>query len=427
MRDKSDSLFERAQRVIPGGVNSPVRACKSVGTTPRFISKASGSRIFDADGNEYVDYVLSWGPMILGHAHPVVTKAIEQAAAQGTSYGAPTELEVVMAEMITEAFPSIDMVRMVNSGTEAVMSAIRLARGFTGREKILKFEGCYHGHADSLLVKAGSGVATLGIPGSLGVPASLAGLTITVPFNDIEAVQYAVKTHGDDLACVIVEPVAGNMGVVSPEQGFLDVLRDLTRQNGIVLIFDEVITGFRFNYGGYQAVAAVEPDMTCLGKIIGGGLPVGAFGGKREIMSCLAPEGAVYQAGTLSGNPLALTAGIATLEVLRESADYYEWLKRKTFSACADMHELFQQKGIPVRINRAGCMFTIFFTDSEVKDLSSAQTSDTALYGRFYRGMMDNGINIAPSQFEAAFMSFAHTDEDLERTLDACAKTIKEF
>ncbi len=427
MREKSDGLFERAQRVIPGGVNSPVRACKSVGTTPRFISKASGSRLFDADGNEYIDYVLSWGPMILGHAHPVVTRAIEHAAAQGTSYGAPTELEVVMAEMITEAFPSIDMVRMVNSGTEAVMSAIRLARGFTGREKILKFEGCYHGHADSLLVKAGSGVATLGIPGSLGVPHSLAGLTITVPFNDIEAVQYAVKTHGDDLACVIVEPVAGNMGVVSPEPGFLDMLRDLTKQKGIVLIFDEVITGFRFNYGGYQAVAAVEPDMTCLGKVIGGGLPVGAFGGKREIMSCLAPEGAVYQAGTLSGNPLALTAGIATLEVLRESADYYEWLKRKTFSVCADMHELFQQQGIPVRINRAGCMFTIFFTDREVKDLSSAQTSDTALYGRFYRGMMDNGINIAPSQFEAAFMSFAHTDEDLERTLDACAKTIKEF
>lgn len=423
----SEDLFERALRIIPGGVNSPVRACRSVGTTPRFISRASGSRIFDADGNEYIDYVLSWGPMILGHAHPAVTKAIGHAAAQGTSYGAPTELEVIMAELITEAVPSMEMVRMVNSGTEAVMSAIRLARGFTGREKIIKFEGCYHGHADSLLVKAGSGVATLGIPGSLGVPGCLAGLTVTVPFNDPAAFQHAIKTHGDDLACVIVEPVAGNMGVVSPAPGFLDMLRELTMQKGIVLIFDEVITGFRFNYGGYQAVAGVEPDMTCLGKIIGGGLPVGAFGGKREIMSCLAPEGGVYQAGTLSGNPVALSAGIATLEMLKESAGYYEWIKRKAFSLCEDMRELFVQKGIPVCINRAGCMFTIFFSDGEVKDLASARKSDTDLYGRFYRGMMDNGINLAPSQFEAAFVSFAHTDEDLGKTVDACAKTIREL
>jgi len=425
MKQTSRELFERAKHCIPGGVNSPVRAFKAVNATPIFIQRAAGSKIFDVEGNEYVDYVLSWGPMILGHANPFVVAAIEEAARGGTSFGAPTEREVEMACLIIEAFPSIELVRMVNSGTEAVMSAIRLARGYTGRNKILKFEGCYHGHADSLLVKAGSGVATLGIPGSPGIPKALAELTITVPFNDAESFRQAVGLHGDDLAAVIIEPVAGNMGVVLPKPDFLKTIRSETAQRGIILILDEVITGFRFNYGGYQTIADIEPDLTCLGKIIGGGLPVGAFGGRQDIMERLAPAGNVYQAGTLSGNPLAMAAGIATLTALRESADYYELLNRKAFSLCHDMQAAFEQKGLPVRINRAGSMFTLFFTEKEVDNLASASASDTELFARYFAGMLKNGINIAPSQFEASFLSFAHTDEDFEKTLTACEKTLK--
>jgi glutamate-1-semialdehyde 2,1-aminomutase len=362
---------------------------------------------------------------MLGHSHPVVTEAIRQAAGRGTSYGAPTELEVEMAEIIIDAIPSLQMIRMVSSGTEAVMSAIRLARGHTGKNKIIKFAGCYHGHADSLLVKAGSGVATLGIPGSPGIPAALAELTITLPFNNIEAMEAAVEQHGDDLACVIVEPVAGNMGVVLPKPGFLEKLRELTREQGILLIFDEVITGFRLAYGGYQNLIHVEPDLTCLGKIIGGGLPVGAFGGRREIMEKLAPSGPVYQAGTLSGNPIAMTAGLTTLQILRDNRDAYEMLDRRTFHLCDEILALFKQKGLPVKINRAGSMFTLFFTPEDVFDFASASRSDTEGFARYFRGMLTNGINLAPSQFEAAFLSFAHTPDDVEMTLNACAQTLK--
>jgi glutamate-1-semialdehyde 2,1-aminomutase len=425
MSSLSRTLFEKAKKIIPGGVNSPVRAFGSVQSTPVFIREAHGSRIVDADGREYVDYVMSWGPLMLGHSHPVVTEAIRQAAGRGTSYGAPTELEVEMAEIIIDAIPSLQMIRMVSSGTEAVMSAIRLARGHTGKNKIIKFAGCYHGHADSLLVKAGSGVATLGIPGSPGIPAALAELTITLPFNNIEAMEAAVEQHGDDLACVIVEPVAGNMGVVLPKPGFLEKLRELTREQGILLIFDEVITGFRLAYGGYQNLIHVEPDLTCLGKIIGGGLPVGAFGGRREIMEKLAPSGPVYQAGTLSGNPIAMTAGLTTLQILRDNRDAYEMLDRRTFHLCDEILALFKQKGLPVKINRAGSMFTLFFTPEDVFDFASASRSDTEGFARYFRGMLTNGINLAPSQFEAAFLSFAHTPDDVEMTLNACAQTLK--
>jgi glutamate-1-semialdehyde 2,1-aminomutase len=425
MTSCSQMLFDRAKKIIPGGVNSPVRAFGSVQATPIFIREAQGSRIIDVDGKEYVDYVMSWGPMILGHSHPLVTEAICQAAGRGTSYGAPTELEVEMAELIIDSIPSLEMVRMVSSGTEAVMSAIRLARGYTGKNKIIKFTGCYHGHADSMLVKAGSGVATLGIPGSPGVPAALAELTITVPFNDIEALETAVQDHRDDLACVIIEPVAGNMGVVLPKPGFLEKLRDITEKQGILLIFDEVITGFRLAYGGYQNLIQIEPDLTCLGKIIGGGLPVGAFGGKRDIMEKLAPSGPVYQAGTLSGNPIAMTAGLTTLQILRDHQEAYEMLDRKTFHICDEILKLFQKKGLPVRINRAGSMFTLFFTPEEVFDFASALQSDTGGFARYFRGMLANGISLAPSQFEAAFLSFAHTPDDMDKTLEACAQTLK--
>ncbi len=425
MNPLSRTLFERAKKIIPGGVNSPVRAFGAVQATPIFIREARGSRVTDVDGNEYVDYVMSWGPMMLGHSHPAVTEAIRQAAGRGTSYGAPTELEVEMAEIIIEAIPSLQMVRMVSSGTEAVMSAIRLARGYTGRNKIIKFAGCYHGHADSLLVKAGSGVATLGIPGSPGIPAALAELTITLPFNDIDAVEAAVALHRDDLACVIIEPVAGNMGVIRPKPGFLEKLRDVTQRQGVLLIFDEVITGFRLTHGGYQNLIHIEPDLTCLGKIIGGGLPVGAFGGKREIMERLAPAGPVYQAGTLSGNSVAMAAGLATLQILRDNRDVYEMLDRRTFHICDEMLALFTQKGLPVTLNRSGSMFTIFFTPEAVFDFASAVRSDTEMFARYFRGMLANGINLAPSQFEAAFLSFAHTQDDVEKTLDACAQTLK--
>jgi len=421
---RSSELFEKAGNYISGGVNSPVRACGSVGTAPLFIERASGSKIFDVDGREYIDYVSSWGPMIVGHAHPSVVEAIKKAAEKGTSYGAPTEAEIEMAELIVNAVPSIDMVRMVNSGTEAAMSAIRLARGFTGREKIVKFEGCYHGHVDSLLVKAGSGVATLGIPGSPGIPGSFAEMTITVPYNDIDSFQSAIDIHGDTIACVIVEPVAGNMGVVPPRPGFLEKLRTITRERGILLIFDEVITGFRLTYGGFQNLANIEPDLTCLGKIIGGGLPVGAFGGKKEIMETLAPLGPVYQAGTLSGNPLAMAAGIATLKILNDKK-VYEELERKTSYLSEEAGALFEQAGIPHRLNRIGSMFTLFFTGEDVVDFATASKSDTERFSRYFIGMRENGIYIAPSQFEASFLSIAHSDQNIQATLDACKKTLE--
>lgn len=424
LNKSSEALFEKACKYIPGGVNSPVRAFKSVESTPLFISRASGSKIYDVEKKRYIDYVSSWGPMILGHSHPQVVHAIQTAAEKGMSYGAPTELEIEMAKMIVDAFPSIDMVRMVSSGTEAAMSAIRLARGYTGREKIIKFDGCYHGHADSLLVKAGSGMATLGIPGSPGVPRGLVEKTITLPFNNIEAVISAMNTHGDELACIIVEPVAGNMGVVLPRAGFLEILRDITHQRGILLIFDEVITGFRLTYGGFQNLAGIEPDITCLGKIIGGGLPVGAFGGKRDIMEQLAPSGPVYQAGTLSGNPVAMSAGIATLNILKKNPRKYVGMNHLTSFLCEELQKLFDYKSIPARINRSGSMFTVFFTKDEVLDFTSATKSDTKRYARYFKDMLLRRIYLAPSQFEASFLSFAHTDKDIEKTINACAETL---
>ena len=420
----SEDWFNLACELIPGGVNSPVRAYRSVGGMPFFVEGAAGSRIRDVEGKEYIDYVGSWGPMILGHAHPAVAAAIAEAAARGTSYGAPTPGEVEMAMLLVETFPSMEKVRLVSSGTEAVMSAVRLARGFTGREKILKFEGCYHGHADSLLVKAGSGVATFGIPGSPGVPKELAALTVTVPFNNPAALEAALAAHGDEMACVIVEPVPGNMGVVLPKPGFLETLRDLTRERGILLIFDEVISGFRVAWGGWQTVTDIAPDLTCLGKIIGGGLPVGAFGGRADIMDHLAPAGPVYQAGTLSGNPLAMAAGLATLRILKENEAHYESLDRKTFSLCFDLQALFEEKGIPVTINRSGSLFTVFFTPGPVTDYATAAKSDTETFARWFRGMLERGISLPPSQFEACFVSFAHMDEDFERTLSACRETL---
>lgn len=419
----AQKLFAEAQKIIPGGVNSPVRAFCSVGGTPPFIREAAGSKITDTEGREYVDYIGSWGPMILGHAHPNVVAAIREAAGRGTSYGAPTEHEVAMAQRVVEAFPAIEMVRMVSSGTEATMTAIRLARGFTGKERIIKFTGCYHGHADSLLVKAGSGVATLGIPGSPGVPRRLAELTISLPYNDTDSVRDAISRYGDDLACIIVEPVAGNMGVVPPKPGFLEALREMTRQNGSLLIFDEVITGFRVAYGGWQTLTGIRPDLTCLGKIIGGGLPVGALGGRREIMEHLAPSGPVYQAGTLSGNPIAMAAGLATLDTLREKS--YAELDRRTVELCNGFMALFAEKGLPIRINRVGSMFTLFFTGNEVTDFATASTSDTARFAKFFQGMLSAGIYLAPAQFEADFVSFAHTNADISRTIQACGRSLE--
>lgn len=414
--DTSRALFQKAQRYIPGGVNSPVRACGSVGYAPVFINRASGSKVYDVDGREYIDYIGSWGPMILGHAFHAVVDGIKQASEKGTSYGAPTEMEIEMAKLVVDAIPSIDMVRMVSSGTEAAMSAIRLARGYTKRNRIIKFEGCYHGHSDSILVKAGSGVATLGIPGSPGVPEELAKLTITVPYNDIEAVRFAVDRYSDEIACVIVEPVAGNMGVVPPAHGFLEGLREITAERDILLIFDEVITGFRLTYGGFQNIAGVKPDLTCLGKIIGGGLPVGAFGGRRDIMEELAPAGPIYQAGTLSGNPLAMAAGIATLNRLQKPG-VYDKLEEKTARLCAGIEKTLERKGVSRRINRMGSMFTLFFTPEDVTDFASAAKSDTKLFSRHFGKMLKGGVMIAPSQFEASFVSLAHTDEDIDTTL----------
>jgi len=425
MTENKTNYFTEARQVIAGGVNSPVRAWQSVGGNPIFVSHARGSKIYDVAGKEYIDFVLSWGPMILGHVDPYVHDTICRTAGRGTSFGAPTEAETRIAQLISAAIPSMELVRMTSSGTEATMTAIRLARGYTGRNMILKFDGCYHGHADSLLVKAGSGVATLGIPGSPGIPSLLAEMTVSLPYNDINAVQKAVEHYGSQLAAIIVEPVAGNMGVVAPQKDFLAGLRKITAKHGILLIFDEVITGFRFTFGGYQNMIGIKPDITCLGKIIGGGLPVGALGGKKEIMESLAPTGGVYQAGTLSGNPLAMNAGLATLELLKTKADSYKELDTKTAKFCRDCEKIFSAAGIPVCINRFHSMFTLFFQTGPVYDFVSAQKSDTGLFARFFHGMIGRGIWLPPSQFEAGFISFAHTDADLDFTVQACAETLK--
>jgi len=414
----SDRLFERAKRLIPGGVNSPVRAFRAVGRAPLFIREAAGARITDADGNSYIDYVGSWGPMILGHAHPVVIEAIREAATRGTSYGAPTELEIELAGDISAAFPSIERVRLTSSGTEAAMSAIRLARGFTGRDRIVKFEGCYHGHSDSLLVKAGSGLATFGTPDSAGVPSDFARNTIVVPYNDPSALNRTFEEQGSDIACVIIEPVAGNMGCVPPAHGYLEAVREITAGHGALLIFDEVITGFRIAYGGAQQLYGVKPDLTCLGKIIGGGLPVGAFGGRADVMDRIAPLGPVYQAGTLSGNPLAVTAGLAMLKLLRE-ANPYEELERRGAKLERGFRDAASEAGVASTVNRVGSMVTGFFTDSPVTDWTSAKPSDTDRYGHFFRLMLERGVYLAPSQFECAFVSLAHTNEMIDRTIDA--------
>lgn len=421
---RSAELYERAQKVIPGAVNSPVRAFRAVGGGPLFIAKAKGAEITDADGRTYIDYVGSWGPMILGHAHPEVVAAIQAAAANGTSYGAPTELEVEFAEEIINAVPSIEKVRLVSSGTECTMSAIRLARGFTGRDKIVKFIGCYHGHSDGLLAKAGSGVATFGLPDCPGVPADIVKHTITLPFNDIKALEELFSQAGNEIAGVIIEPVVGNMGCVPPLPEFLPKLRELTEKSGAVLIFDEVMTGFRLARGGAQAYYNIKPDLTCLGKIIGGGLPVGAFGGRRDIMDCLAPIGPVYQAGTLSGNPLAVTAGITTLRLLRNQS-LYETLETRSARLVKGLSDAAKSAGIKATANRVGSMFTTFFTDQEVIDWETAKTSNTEFFGRFFRAMLAEGVYLAPSQFEAAFIGFAHTDELIDRTIAAAERAFK--
>ena len=423
---KSKELFKKAKKLIPGGVNSPVRAFKSVGGEPLFIKKASGSKIYDADGNEYIDYVGSWGPMIVGHSNPKVVSALKKAIVNGTSYGAPTESEVQLAEMVIKAFPSIEMVRMVNSGTEATMSAIRLARAYTKRNKIIKFEGCYHGHVDSLLVKAGSGAATLGLPDSPGVPHDFAKNTITLPFNNIERVKSVLKKEGEKIACIILEPVIGNIGVVPPKDGFLQRLREVTKKYGIVLIFDEVMTGFRIAHGGAQELYNIRADLTCLGKIIGGGLPVGAYGGKKEIMEMVAPAGPVYQAGTLSGNPLAMTAGIETLKILSKTGVYNK-LNKISEKLCKGMEDGAKESGIPVYSARVGSMFSMFFTDTEVIDYATAKTSDTNRFSKYFSMMLKGGIYLAPSQFEAGFVSLSHSDRDIEKTIETNRKTLKKI
>jgi len=424
MESKSSKLFAKARKLIPGGVNSPVRAGKAVGMDPPFIARSKGCYLWDTDQRRYIDYVCSWGPMILGHAPPKVVKALQERIPKGTSYGAPTELEVEMAQMIADMVPSIEMVRMVNSGTEATMSAIRLARGYTGRTKLVKFEGCYHGHADSLLVSAGSGVATLGIPGCPGVPADLAGHTLSLRFNDLDQVGETMDRFGKEVAAVIVEPVAGNMGVVLPEKGFLEGLRAMTAKHGALLIFDEVITGFRVSPGGAQELYGIRPDLTCLGKIIGGGLPVGAYGGRKEIMASMAPEGNIYQAGTLSGNPLAMAAGLATLKELRKGKIYRE-LEEKGRRLFTGLKEAASSAGLDAAVNRVGSMGTLFFTRGAVTDFASAKQSDTRLYGSFYGQMLSQGIYLAPSAFEAWFLSSAHDERSIDRTIDCAERAFR--
>jgi glutamate-1-semialdehyde 2,1-aminomutase len=420
----SAALFDAAQRLIPGGVNSPVRAFRGVGGTPFFVARAEGARIVDVDGRSYLDFLGSWGPLILGHAAGAIVEAVTEAARRGTSYGAPTEGEVEMAEIISRAVPSMEMLRLVSSGTEAAMSAIRLARGVTGRDRIIKFDGCYHGHADSLLVKAGSGGATFGVPDSSGVPAALAALTLALPFNDLAAASRAFDAHPGEIAAVVVEPVAGNMGVVLPAPGFLAGLRELCTRHGALLIFDEVITGFRVAWGGAQARYGVRPDLTCLGKIIGGGLPVGAYGGPREMMSRVAPLGPVYQAGTLSGNPLAVAAGLATLRAL-ERGDVYARLEQLGARLEAGIVTAARDASVPLTVNRVGSMLTAFFTEGPVVDYASAKRADTARYARFFHAMLERGVFLAPSQFEAAFVSLAHTEQDLDDAARACRAALE--
>ncbi|MCD6561416.1 MAG: glutamate-1-semialdehyde 2,1-aminomutase [Deltaproteobacteria bacterium] len=421
MNKKSELLFQKARKYIPGGVNSPVRAGKAVGIDPPFIAEATGCLITDVDGNEYIDYICSWGPMILGHTHPDIIRAIKESIKRGTSFGAPTGVEVQMAETIVDMVPSIEMVRMVNSGTEATMSAIRLARGFTVRDKIIKFDGCYHGHADSLLVSAGSGVATLGIPGSPGVPGDLAKLTISLPFNNLESVVRAFHRFGSDIAAVIVEPVPANMGVIIPDMDFLNGLRKITDEYGSILIFDEVISGFRLAHGGAQELFDIMPDLTCLGKIIGGGLPVGAYGGKKEIMSRMAPEGDVYQAGTLSGNPVAMAAGLATLNILKQG-NIYEELEKKGRVLFSGIEEAANQAGVQVTVNRVGSLGSIFFHDQPVTDFHSANATNADIFSVYFKSMLEQGIYLAPSPYEAVFLSTAHTEDIIKKTIK-CAKT----
>jgi glutamate-1-semialdehyde 2,1-aminomutase len=424
--DISQSLFERAQISIPGGVNSPVRACKSVGCDPVFIKRAAGSRVYDADGNEFVDFVCSWGPMILGHNYPPVVEAVRAALANGTSFGAPTPMEIELAELVCQAMPAVEKVRFVNSGTEATMSAIRVARGYTGKNVVVKFDGCYHGHADAFLVKAGSGVVTLGIPGSPGVPEDVVKNTISIPYNDFTTLEKTLNDDSLDIACVIIEPVAANMGVIAPAPGFLEKLRELTKTHGIVLIFDEVITGFRLSLGGAQARFNIMPDMTCMGKIIGGGLPVGAYGGKKEIMDMVSPVGPVYQAGTLSGNPLAMAAGIATLRALAEPG-FYDKLESKAAAYAASLRELAKKYNMGTTLNRVGSVMTTFFTPEPVTDFNSAMRSDTDKFARFYREMLAQGIYLAPSQFEASFISGAISEADLALALEKTETTFKKM
>ncbi|HET7459722.1 MAG TPA: glutamate-1-semialdehyde 2,1-aminomutase [Longimicrobium sp.] len=424
MRPKSAELFRRAQAVTPGGVNSPVRAFRAVGGEPFFVERAQGSRIWDVDGNAYIDYVLSWGPMILGHAHPAVIAAVTEAAARGTSYGAPTAAEVELAELVRELVPSMERVRFVNSGTEATMSAVRLARGFTGRELIVKFDGCYHGHGDSFLVKAGSGVATLGLPNSPGVPAELSRLTLTAPFNDLGAVEEIFRAHPGRVAAVILEPVVGNAGFIPPVDGFLDGLRRITAADGALLVFDEVMTGFRVSRGGAQERFGVVPDLTTLGKVIGGGLPVGAYGGRADIMDRVAPVGPVYQAGTLSGNPLAMAAGLAQLRILRDE-DPYPVLERRTARLVEGLLSVARELGVPASGGSLGSMWGMFFAPGPVRDFEQAKTSDVPRFNRFFHAMLERGVFLAPSQFEAGFTSTAHTDADVDATIGAAREALR--
>ncbi len=424
---KSKKLFERAKRRIPGGVNSPVRAFKSVGRDPLFIQKAKGAYLWDVDGNRYLDYVGSWGPMILGHAHPRIIGAVQQSARRSTSFGAPTELEVRMAELICKLIPSVEMVRMVNSGTEATMSALRLARTYTGRDKIVKFEGCYHGHADSFLIKAGSGAATLGTPDSPGVTQAIAADTLNASYNDLDSVRSLAARFRGEIAALIVEPVVGNMGCVPPKPGFLDGLRAICDENGIVYIIDEVMTGFRLALGGAQQLYGVTPDLTTLGKIIGGGLPVGAYGGKKQIMELVAPHGPMYQAGTLSGNPLAMAAGYEMLSILSKQAAVYKRLERRSSELEEGLRDILNELELPFRVNRVGSMFTLFFTDREVTDYASASTSDRNKFSAYFREMLQRGIYLPPSQFEAAFVSAAHSEMDVRKTLAAARASLEKI
>lgn len=429
--EKSAAAFAEAKKLMPGGVNSPVRSYRSVDCNPPFIARAEGSHIYDIDGNEYIDYVGSWGPMVVGHAHPQVVKALQEAAARGTSYGAPTLIESQLAKKVMEVYPSIEVIRMVNSGTEATMSALRLARGYTHRNKIVKFIGCYHGHSDSLLVKAGSGMATFGVPDSPGVTPGTAQDTITIPYNDFEAVKEVFAEQRQEIAAIIVEPVAGNMGLVLPKPGYLDLLRKVTEENGALLIFDEVMCGFRASLGGAQAAYAIKPDLTCLGKIIGGGLPVAAYGGRREIMEQVSPAGPVYQAGTLSGNPLAMTAGLETLKIITAppepgEPDYSRVLTIKTKKLVLGVAQKAKEAGVTLQVQQAGSMFGFFFSPVEVVDYETSAAADQEAFKVWFKAMLEQGIYIAPSQFETLFMSGAHTDEEIDRTIEAAGKALQQ-